>query len=312
MKRFAPLGLILAMLVVAGCADNNVTKPDNNKQSKAPVSVSNNTSQSGSNVQNELQKIMNQKTSPQELIAFANHNISKLSKADATRLVLHLESVQRSQIDSRTDAWLNPDIQAALLQVDYNGTLDDMIKGTNHAKLKAMLTKTRDNGFKLIILEGAFYPIIDYEKYKIYQPYVNDDIEYYIDIAASESEQICTEDNGLVISWPELAMRTLRAESYIKKYPNSPRIADVREQYETYVTNYLYGANNSPAFDYDSKELDKSARKSYYELAKSADKSQVAELIKEYLPILEKNNYKRTPEVEQSLKNAENKLLTTH
>jgi len=291
MKRIAALLTLVALLLVAGCAGNRQE-------------------QAGNNVQSDLQKIMSRNASPQELIDFANHNISVLTRTGATQLVLRLESTQQKQLDSRTDAWLESDKQTALQQFDFKSTMDDMIKGARDKKLKNMLQETKANGFKLIPLEGCYYPIIDYEKYKIYQPYVNDDIKSYIDIAAAESEQACTDDAALVISWPELAKRSLRAEAFIQKYPTSARIEDVRQQYDLYISNYLYGANNTPAFDYETQTLKDAARQSYYEAAKTPN-SKLAGIIKQYLPILEKNKFKRTPEVEQFLQNAQHSLKSS-
>lgn len=291
MKRYAALFLILALVIAAGCKGSSQEQP-------------------GTTTQSDFKKIMNRTSSPQELIKYANHSISGLSRADATQLVLRLESTQQEQLDSRTDAWLDAEIQTALQQFDFSSTLDDMIKGVSDQKLKNMLTEIRASGFKLISLEGAYYPIIDYEKYQVYQPYINDDIKSYIDIAASESEQQYINDAALVITWPELAKRTIRAEDFVKKYPTSVKTEDVRQQYGLYVSNYLYGANNTPAFDYQTKTLNEAARQSYYEVAKN-DKGRVAEVIKQYLPILEKNKYKRTPEVEQYLKNSEQSLKST-
>jgi len=288
MKRLTALLTLVALLLVAGCAG----------QRQEPA---------GNNAQSDLQKIMSRNTSPRELIDFANHNISSLTTAEATQLVLRLESTQRKQLDSRTNTLLENDKQTALQTLGFKGGIDDMINGTSDKNLKNLLQETKASGFKLIPLEGCYYPIIDYERYKIYQPYVTEDIKAYIDIAAAESEQTCTDDAALVISWSELAKRTLRAEAFVEKYPRSARIKDVREQYNLYISNYLYGANNTPAFDYETHTLGDDARQSYYETAQLPD-NRLAGVIKQYLPILEKNKFKRTPEVEQFLKNAEKNL----
>lgn len=289
MKKIAATVILMALVLVAGCAGTRQSEPLEN-------------------IKSDFTKIMSAKSSPLELLDFADHNISRLAKDDATSLVLRLESTQREQIEKRTDALLASDIQTALQKFDFNSSLDDMINGTSDQKLKGILQETKTSGYRLVPLEGNYYPIIDYERYQIYQPYVNEDVKAYIDIAASESRQISLNDAALTITWPELARRTLRSETFIKQYPDSARIDDVRQQYNIYVSTYLYGANNTPAFDYDNKILSEKARLSYYEVAKSADKSKVAEIIKQYLPILEKNQYKRTPEVEQYLKNAERNL----
>lgn len=290
MKRFALLFLLISLLISAGCSASQPEQPD-------------------SSVKSEYSRIMDKPSSPRELIEFADHKISLLSKEDATQLVLRLESTQQKQLDSRTEAWLDADLQAVLQRFDFNITMDDMIKDAADEKLKNKLIETRDSGFKLIPLEGAYYPIINYEKYKIYQPYVDPDLKAYIDIAASESEQQYLNDAALTIPWPELARRTIRAEEFISKYPASVKSEDVRQQYDLYVSNYLYGANNTPAFDYQTQLLNKAPRQSYYETSKNED-GKLAEVIRQYIPILEKNQFKRAPEVEQFLKNAEQSLHT--
>ncbi|MGE5391219.1 MAG: hypothetical protein ACM3PE_09180 [Deltaproteobacteria bacterium] len=292
MRKIAAAFILVVLVLAAGCAGSRQAQPEENLQS-------------------DFQKIMDRKASPREMIDFSNHNLSRLPRDSATRLVLRLESTQREQLEARTSALLDADTQIALQRFGYNSSLEDMIKSTNDQKLRSVLQETRANGFKLIPLEGNYYPIIDYERYQIYQPYINEDIKTYIDIAAAESNQAYLNDAALTITWPELARRALRAESFIGQYTNSARIDDVRQQYDIYVTTYLYGANNTPAFDYDTKTLSEKARQSYYEVARSsADKSQIVEVIRRYLPILEKNKYQRTPEVEQYLKNAQKSLLS--
>lgn len=290
MKRIVISFIIIALLSIAGCTETSQTP-------------------SPKDLKSDFQKIMNEKTSPQELMDFANNHISVLPKESASRLVLRLESIQREQIEARTDTLLKPDTQTALQQFDFNSSLDEMIASARDEKLLVILKETKANGFKIIPLEGNYYPIIDYEQYQIYQPYVNEDIKAYIDIAASESTQACLNDAAMTITWPELARRALRSEKFITQYPDSARIDDVRQQHDIYVTTYLYGANNTPAFDYDTKILNQKARQSYYETAKSS--GQIAEVIKQYLTVLEKNQYKRTPEVEQYLKDAEKTLQST-
>lgn len=295
MKRIAAILLVLVFSLIAGCGGSNMLNPQHGSQ---PIN----------NDETSFKKIMARKASPDELIAYANDHISALSRVDASRLVLRLEDTQQKQIESRTEKLLAPDVQTALQQFDYNSSLDDMIKAAQDKKLKDMLIDTRANGFKLIPLEGNYYPIVNYQVYEVYQPYVADDIKAYIDIAASESEQVSLEDAALVISWPELAERTLRAEAFIKKFPASVRIDDVRKQYDIYIASYLYGANNTPAFDYETRVLDDKARRSYVEMSGHHQESKLAQTIKQYLPVLERNHYKRTPEVDDFLKKAETSL----
>jgi hypothetical protein len=61
----------------------------------------------------------------------------------------------------------------------------------------------------------------------------------------------------------------------------------------------LYGANNTPLFGYDAKQMALDAKKTYLETAFDANNGIFSKVMNGYLAILKKNDYKLTAEVQE-------------
>ncbi|MCZ4136075.1 hypothetical protein BZG24_29840, partial [Escherichia coli] len=63
-------------------------------------------------------------------------------------------------------------------------TYTALVKEINVPSVRKLLQQANDLGFKMESSEGIYYPIINYEAYKRFQPFVKKDIGAYIDIMA--------------------------------------------------------------------------------------------------------------------------------
>ena len=86
-----------------------------------------------------------------------------------------------------------------------------------------MLFEIFDSGYKLINLEGSWYPIIDYARVNAYIDYLSDDYKAYVLLRTLESNKTYAKDAALKITWDELAQRVLTVEDFLIKYPASSR-----------------------------------------------------------------------------------------
>ncbi|AIQ66872.1 hypothetical protein PGRAT_03845 [Paenibacillus graminis] len=151
--------------------------------------------------------------------------------------------------------------------------------------------------------EGSFFPVIDYAAYRKYRVYVSADIRDYISIMGTETDLPSSKDNGLVISWGDVAARALAQEEYIQSYPKSNRISAVKALYSTYVINTFYGQNNTPLFHYDNLEMDLEARKAYSSLlTKDKGSSPFLQKLDGLMKLLKDNGYKLDDGVTEYLK----------
>lgn len=155
-----------------------------------------------------------------------------------------------------------------------------------------------------------FFPVIDYGYYQRYSTHVTYDMREYIKIMSVESNRVPAKDAALVIGWNEILKRALTQEKFINQYPDSVKINDIKELYKKYLTFTLFGLNNTPLFDYDSKEMVTEAKNVYQKVVDNNENSIFIETLQEYLDLLKANNYRLTEEVDKYRKSIVENLLS--
>ena len=233
--------------------------------------------------------------------AYISRHVGSLNRSQAALIVLQLENAANRALPRYTDALFESKYQTQLLQHYEPGDgINDLLQQTKDAGLRRLLTDLRDSGFKLRETEGSVYPVIDYEAYKIYQPHLNPDIQAYIDIMGAESGSPSASDGGLIISWTEVIGRALAQESFIREFPKSNRISQVKDMYKNSRSYLYYGLPNSPVFDYDTKKLDPDYRAALNALLKDpADAGSLLSQLHEWSALLEQSSDKLTEAVKQ-------------
>ncbi|MDW8800462.1 M56 family metallopeptidase [Clostridium sp. A1-XYC3] len=245
-----------------------------------------------------LDDLIKKDTSTNQFIKVVNDNVAKVSKEYASTMIFKLEEMQKKNLPKLEERFSNDDMQSKINKI-YNINFNiNKIDYIEDKELKDLLVETRNGGYKIETAEGMYFPVLDYESYKQYSPYVTEDIKNYIQIMAVESNKTPIKDAALMISWDELLKRALKQEEFISKYGNSVKINDVRQLYKQYIVFILYGANNTPIFQYDTKELVPEAKISYTNAIKESNNSETLGNIKGFINILEESNYKITEKVE--------------
>lgn len=245
-----------------------------------------------------LDDLIKKDTSTNQFIKVLNDNVAKVSKEYASTMIFKLEEMQKKNLPKLEERFYNDDMQSKINKI-YNINFNiNKIDYIEDKELKDLLVETRNGGYKIETAEGMYFPVLDYESYKQYSPYVTEDIKNYIQIMTVESNKTPIKDAALMISWDELLKRALKQEEFISKYGNSVKINDVRQLYKQYIVFILYGANNTPIFQYDTKELVPEAKISYTNAIKESNNSETLGNIKGFINILEESNYKITEKVE--------------
>ncbi|GBF34856.1 hypothetical protein DCCM_3976 [Desulfocucumis palustris] len=242
-------------------------------------------------------------------ISFIDKNISLATGENASKMIIRLEELQKEYLPDLELKYNNSEtIQSKMRQVYKPGFDIYKIDHIKDQELSALLMETRNAGFKVETAEGTYFPVIDYGFYKKYSSRVTPDIKDYIDLMAVDSDQVSVKDAAFVVGWDEIMKRALSREKFIAAHGDSAKIDDVREQFERYVSFALYGANNTPAFSYEQNVLDPEAREAYIKIAAVNDGSEFRKTIRDFLSVLEKNNYKLTKDVDEFRKNARQDL----
>lgn len=256
----------------------------------------------GNAVYNKANKLLKESD-----VAYAKSYITKhirsVTAYQATMLVLKLENAMNDALPAKTDKVYEIGIQDKLMNLyKYGEPINTTINKTKDETLRKVLINLRDSGYRLYTTEGVIFPIIDYTTLKPYKPYINKDIQAYIDIMVVESEKPAVSDAALVIPWSEVIDRGLTQEAFISAYPKSNRTADVKLKLRFTELSLYYGYNNTPLFKYEDNLLDPEVRQAFDKVLKDSDavsKSALLKKLKSWSDVLESNKDKLNQEVER-------------
>jgi len=237
------------------------------------------------------------------VLDFARENMSKLSPVDATRVVAELEKTQKSLVEQRISEAFEGDLQQRLIEQSGMAAKIDSKDQVQDDDLKKYVETTRQRGYTLISLEGNFYPYIDYSMYKEYSKYVTEDWKSYIEIMNAEYSEFAMVDGHAAISMEEFLGRILAAEKFMEEFPDSQKVADIKELYMFYVAAYL----NWAVLEQPGNTLSQEAMEGYKKAIAMEEDSRFLELFKQYYKVLEAEGFKLTPTVQNEI----NKLTQT-
>lgn len=249
----------------------------------------------GKVIMEEYETIISSDITLSEYIDFISKNISELSSDNASKLIIKLEEMQKSNLETLEGKYLTTDNIQSKLDETFGPNYDLSnidIDNIKDEEVKKIIEETKSLGYKVEVTEGMFFPIIDYGFYKKYSDYVSIDIKDYINIMAVESDKIPAKDAGLIISWNEVVDRVFNQEEFIVTHKDSIKIDDMKKLYDQYVYIVLYGMDNTPLFDYHSKTMNADVKAAYKNAI--TRQSKLSEILKEYYEILEKDDFKLT------------------
>lgn len=296
---------ILLFSLLVGCKVNNDLDGNNGE------SMDNTRTETETIVENDEEKIMGDfknivesDNEPFTLVKYVDENIDKVSTEYAVEMIRNLEEVQEKYIERYTGQLFMEENQMELLSLSevnrsaIDGTevnIEDLLFFDNskveeikNGNLKELVDRIIQGKFKLINMEGAFYPIIDYEALKIYNDYIAEDMKEYIDLKSMESNMPTILDAAIMISYDELAERLIKTENYISKYPDNMRYEEILRIYGLYLKFYLEGSSNTPIYDYETKEIKVEIFSSYNKV-KDMDETVTSKVISKYIDIIEEN-----------------------
>ncbi|NLW22495.1 MAG: hypothetical protein GXY88_04435 [Tissierellia bacterium] len=298
------ISLLLIVLVV-GCKDENIVMDAEKSIGILKAETTNLEEEEEENIIKDFRNIVKSNNEPFALVNFIDQNIDKVNEEYRVEMIRELEEVQEKYIEKYTEQLFIEDYQMELLSLsgllqstedeaerDFSSFLffdESKLEEIKNVNLKELVDKIFKGKYRLINMEGAFYPIIDYEKLKDYSKYLPDYIKDCIELKSMESNMPTILDGGLVISFDELSQRLIAAESYILKYPESIKHEEVLRLYGWYLRFYLEGSINTFIYDYASKEIKEEVLSSYYEV-RDMDETITAEIVAKYIDIIEAND----------------------
>lgn len=223
---------------------------------------------------------------------FLKDNIKFLSVEMANQAILDLEERLKENQNYYINQIMDEKIQNAIL-VAYNVeehtfSMDDF-KDDNYRTLVQTII---DNGYKFFPEEGLFYPIVDYRSLQAYDKFTSDEIRSYVALMARDSDAPNSLGGDLEFTTTELATRLLMAEEHMMSYPEGQTFETIYDAYKMYMQFYTSSLAYMGGFDTETREISQKLRDSYETFVTENPKSITAAIIKDYLSVLKKQDYK--------------------
>jgi predicted small lipoprotein YifL len=295
MKRNIIIPLLIMTLIIfitlSGCSKK---KPE----VKEPSEKIENTNEVVKEDENQKEKIMKNfkaivesDNGPDAIIKYIEENIGKVSQLEGDKMISDLERTQEKYLETYTDMLLDGDKEGELMSISSEEMFfpEEKIKDIKNKELKEIVSKIFNSKYKLINLEGAYYPIIDYEKLKVYNNHITDEWKEYIAIKSIDSNEPAIIDAGLRITFDDLASRMVKIESFIKKYSEGQRYEEMLRWYGGYLKVYLGGVDNTPIANNDTKKIHDDVFDSYKRTSNMKN-TVTSEIVSKYISIIEDNN----------------------
>ena len=289
--------IVIVILAVIGCANKGASpSPEPVKQQV----VQDKAAKEKAIMDNFNALLQKNEITVSEVIKYVDENIVAVSQPNASVMVIELDKVQKNKLPKMQDKFGDSEaVQNALTTIYKKGLTSQVISSIENQEAKDLLVESQNSGFKIETAEGMYFPVIDYSAYKKYRNAVTQDIAVFINIMAVESDKTPIKDAALIISWSEIIKRAQAQEKFIKDYGNSAKVEDIKQLLKRYSVFALYGANNTPLFSYDTKQLVAEAKKTYLETAFDTNQGAFSKIMNDYLAVLKKNDYKLTAEVQE-------------
>lgn len=119
---------------------------------------------------------------------------------------------------------------------------------------------------------------------------------------SGERPTVVAADAGLRVSWDSLGQRIVGWGRFVRTHPDLPETsADVTPELNRYLSWYLCGLANSPAYGRDTRILDSALRASYQRFVAENRDSSLWPFVDGLVAVLTREKFRRTPAVEQYL-----------
>lgn len=284
--KYIVIIVFILLLIFSGCEKKTIEKDESLNEDKQLEQ------ESKDYISKDFENVLEKENNLNEVVFYMDKNIGLVTNKEADKMFIALENYLKDSLNSIKEKMdkLDNNYELIGLAGDELFFPVDEISAIEDIELREWVEKITNNNYKLINLEGEFYPTIDYEKLKKYNKHITEEIKDYIEVKSLDSENPIAIDAALNISYSELGERILKTENYIRKYLKGQMHKDMMEIYRNKLWIYLSGLDNSPIYDYRTGEIDKDVLQSYEKLGNKKEKI-TGFIVSEYLISIEENDY---------------------
>lgn len=294
MKNIA-ICIVLTLIFFTGCSTGG--NMETNRQPSQLANAKSGDDQAVLTEYNDL--IFGKDADTQAIISFIQNNANVVSSETASEMILRFEEFQKNKLPTFEEKFNTGLVQKELMEQYLAGADINNPDNIQQSEIKALVTETKNSGYKIIQTDGICYPIIDYAFYQTFGENMTPEVSEYIGIFTVESDRPPLRNAGLEISWEELISRAVRQERFITDFNGSKTAEKVNTLYQTYVQLIFFGADNTSLFDADTGVLKSDVKAAFEHAASSNQESALTKEIISFLDLLKKSDYRYTEEVEQ-------------
>ncbi|SKC91540.1 hypothetical protein [Maledivibacter halophilus] len=232
----------LALVLTACQADQeNLSSTEENTETEIQ-------SEEKINVGEEFEKLVSNEGEIEEIKDFVDSNIKNADKEIADKMVHYLIDKQNENLIEESKYFYNEDsrkIYDEVMKV-YENMKEEfgenyvfagenkylLVDNMENEEISSHIKEIFDKGYGLITAEATFYPIIDYKIMKQnYGASVGDMTAEYFNIMANEIDEPTLVEEYLAVEVSKLKDRTFKYEEFLKKYPDSVFIDEIKMRY---------------------------------------------------------------------------------
>lgn len=286
-RLLAVLVLTAVLTAVTGCSIGIESKPvdtDITAEDEGFATSEGKTDQQA--LLKQFQTVVKGAAEAPPIIAYLNAQIADANQITADTMLRGLHTFYDSNLEAAQNAFFTDNVQDVLLKEEWPITVQTAASIQDTA-VRELVQRAFYGGYKLEMVEGSIYPIVDYSYQKRYSKFLSNQMKTFVELQAVESDKASAMDGGLMISWDELAERALLAEAFIRKYKDSPEREIVLNQYvNRYLMMYINGLINTPIHDFETFKLHDEVKASYKKTAEEAPQSVTGKLAAQFLVVL--------------------------
>ena len=157
----------------------------------------------------------------------------------------------------------------------------------------------RGRGVWPFIAEGeTYYALSEIMTLQTLGPFATESMRAYLRLEAVEQARPTSEDASIQITLGELAARLATADSVVAAYPTSLAFPLADWKRAAYLSAFVNGTENTPAFRRTTREIRPELRQALERYATRYKATPAGKVVQEYLALLRASGFKDTPPVE--------------
>lgn len=237
-----------------------------------------------------------------------NINLANILKSK--RLIMSSTNIPQDEIGQYEKKFANYILLCANNESNRaNNTWDSLVNMNADSQaandtLDSASARLKKYGICMYAMEGSIEAFV-LPSYitETFKNYVTDDEIVASKLVELEMVDPSIIDAGLSISEKAISDRLKNCDLYIQKYPESKFMPDIKNLQKSYQMLIMYGVDNSPSFDMQTKRLDTNVKLSMQTYINEHPQLPSAKVFQDYLNLLQQNGYRYNKTINQYLRN---------